>query len=175
MISNVQGLGIDRPLNHVQEPEALAIVSKWATFYSIYKKLVLTVLGIIQLSSTYLHTSHDKNHCNHWGNRTVSSSRLFHWGCNYKFRQGRSVIDFLLREPAGAFTIRALTRNPDSPAAKALSEKGIEVIQADLSSLKQVTSAFSGAWGVFGLTHSTNMVTILSNSTEATSWRQLKR
>lgn len=57
-----------------------------------------------------------------------------------------------MREPAGTFTIRALTRNSDSPAAKTLSEKGIEVVQADLSSLEQVTSAFSGAWGVFGLT-----------------------
>ncbi|KAE9409156.1 NmrA family protein [Gymnopus androsaceus JB14] len=67
-------------------------------------------------------------------------------------QQGSSVINFLLREPAGTFTIRAITRNPESPAAKALSAKGIEVVQANLSSLEQVTSAFSGAWGVFGLT-----------------------
>lgn len=61
-------------------------------------------------------------------------------------------MDFLLKEPAGHFTIRAITRNPSSPASKALAAKGIEVVQADLSSLEQTTKAFEGAWGVFGVT-----------------------
>ncbi|EIM83982.1 NmrA family protein [Stereum hirsutum FP-91666 SS1] len=67
-------------------------------------------------------------------------------------QQGSSVVDFLLKEPAGHFTIRAITRNPSSPASKALAAKGIEVVQADLSSLEQTTKAFEGAWGVFGVT-----------------------
>ncbi|THV07923.1 NmrA family protein [Dendrothele bispora CBS 962.96] len=67
-------------------------------------------------------------------------------------QQGSSVIDFLLKEPAGAFKIRAITRNPNSEASKALVSKGIEVVKAELSSLEETTKAFEGAWGVFGLT-----------------------
>ncbi|KAF9056758.1 NmrA family protein [Rhodocollybia butyracea] len=67
-------------------------------------------------------------------------------------QQGSSVINFLLKEPSGTFSIRAVTRNPQSAAAQALSAKGIDVVQADLSSLAQVTAVFTGAWGVFGLT-----------------------
>ena len=47
--------------------------------------------------------------------------------------------------------IRGVTRNPDSPGAKALFSKGVEVVKADLSSLEETTAAFSGAWGVFGV------------------------
>ncbi|KAI0315406.1 NmrA family protein [Amylostereum chailletii] len=67
-------------------------------------------------------------------------------------QQGSSVADFLLKEPAGTFKIRGITRNSSSPAALALAVKGVEVVQAELSSLEQTTKAFDGAWGVFGLT-----------------------
>ncbi|KAF5373030.1 hypothetical protein D9758_001648 [Tetrapyrgos nigripes] len=67
-------------------------------------------------------------------------------------QQGGSVISFLLKESAGTFAIRAITRNPDSPASKALAAKGIEVVRAELSSLEETTKAFEGAWGVFGVT-----------------------
>ncbi|KAJ2931341.1 hypothetical protein H1R20_g5667, partial [Candolleomyces eurysporus] len=67
-------------------------------------------------------------------------------------QQGGSVIDWLLKEPAGEFTIRAVSRNPSSEASQALTAKGIEVVKADLSSLEETTAAFKDAWGVFGLT-----------------------
>lgn len=67
-------------------------------------------------------------------------------------RQGGSVIDWLLKEPAGRFHIRAVTRNIESAASKALFDRGIEVIKADLASRDEITKAFSDAWGVFGLT-----------------------
>ncbi|KAJ3541157.1 hypothetical protein NMY22_g4003 [Coprinellus aureogranulatus] len=67
-------------------------------------------------------------------------------------QQGGSVVDWLLKEPAGTFSIRGVTRNPSSEASKALQAKGVEVVQADLSNLEEVTAAFRGAWGVFGLT-----------------------
>ncbi|KII85253.1 hypothetical protein PLICRDRAFT_94827 [Plicaturopsis crispa FD-325 SS-3] len=67
-------------------------------------------------------------------------------------QQGGSVVDWLLKEPAGTFTVRAITRNPSSPAAQALAAKGVEVVKADLASLDEVTAAFKDAWGVFGLT-----------------------
>lgn len=67
-------------------------------------------------------------------------------------RQGGSVVDWLLKEPAGIFTIRGVTRNPESPASRALAQKGVEVIKADLSSLEDTIAAFTGAWGVFAVT-----------------------
>jgi uncharacterized protein YbjT (DUF2867 family) len=57
-----------------------------------------------------------------------------------------------LKEPAGTFKVRALTRNTSSPAAQTLAARGVEVVQADLASLEQTAAAFAGAWGVFGLT-----------------------
>ncbi|KZV63170.1 NmrA family protein [Peniophora sp. CONT] len=66
-------------------------------------------------------------------------------------QQGSSVVEFLLKDPE-TFTVRAITRNTSSPAAKALAQRGVEVVQADLASLEQTTKAFEGAYGVFGLT-----------------------
>ncbi|KAI0653485.1 NmrA family protein [Cubamyces menziesii] len=66
-------------------------------------------------------------------------------------QQGSSVVDFLLKEP-DTFSVRAITRNPESPAAQALAARGVEVVRADLSSLEETAAAFAGAWGVFGLT-----------------------
>ncbi|KAJ7123636.1 NmrA family protein [Mycena epipterygia] len=67
-------------------------------------------------------------------------------------QQGGSVVKWLLKEPAGQFTIRAITRSPESAAAKALLAQGVEVFRADLAQVEQVTTAFTGAWGIFGLT-----------------------
>ncbi|KAI0352475.1 NmrA family protein [Trametes cingulata] len=66
-------------------------------------------------------------------------------------QQGSSVVEFLLKEPQ-TFSVRAITRDPSSPAAQALAARGVEVVKADLSSLDETTAAFTGAWGVFGVT-----------------------
>ncbi|KLO09041.1 NmrA-like protein [Schizopora paradoxa] len=65
--------------------------------------------------------------------------------------QGGSVVRFLLKD--GGFRIRALTRNVDSDTAKALKEKGVEVVRADLNDLKSLEDAFKGVHGVFGVTN----------------------
>ncbi|KAF9453260.1 NmrA family protein [Macrolepiota fuliginosa MF-IS2] len=67
-------------------------------------------------------------------------------------QQGGSVVDFLLKEPAGAFRVRGMTRNPESSAALALIARGVEIVKADLSSLEETTKAFQGAWGIYGVT-----------------------
>ncbi|KAK0434889.1 NmrA family protein [Armillaria borealis] len=66
-------------------------------------------------------------------------------------QQGGSVVEYLIKYPK-SFTIRAITRNPESTAAKNLTAKGVEVVKADLSNLDEVISAFAGAWGVFAVT-----------------------
>lgn len=67
--------------------------------------------------------------------------------------QGGGLARAILSDPNGGFAVRALTRNPDSDAAKALAAKGAEVVKADLDDEASLTSAFADAYGVFGLTN----------------------
>jgi len=64
--------------------------------------------------------------------------------------QGGSVIRFLLDD--GGFAVRAVTRNVESPKAKELAAKGVEVVQANQDDPASLKKAFEGAYGVFGLT-----------------------
>ena len=66
--------------------------------------------------------------------------------------QGGGLADAILRDPNGGFAVRAMTRNPDSDAAKALAERGADVVAADLDDEASLTAAFAGAHGVFGVT-----------------------
>ncbi|KAJ0413522.1 hypothetical protein BJY00DRAFT_319721 [Aspergillus carlsbadensis] len=61
--------------------------------------------------------------------------------------QGGSVARSLLQNPS--FRVRALTRNPNSPASQALATQGAEVRQADGFSSESMVNAFAGSWGVF--------------------------
>lgn len=67
------------------------------------------------------------------------------------FFTGGSVVRYLLDHPT-EFRIRAVTRNPDSPASKALAEKGVEVVKGDAGDKGSCERACEGAWGVYGLT-----------------------
>ena len=49
------------------------------------------------------------------------------------------------------FKIRALTRNPDSPAAKALAATGAELVKGELDDEASLTVALAGAWGAYGV------------------------
>lgn len=49
------------------------------------------------------------------------------------------------------FRVRALTRNPDRPAAQALGENGAEVVQGDLDEHASLERALEGAYGVFSV------------------------
>ncbi|KAJ7293782.1 hypothetical protein C8J57DRAFT_1269982 [Mycena rebaudengoi] len=66
-------------------------------------------------------------------------------------RQGTSVLDAVLAD--GTFTPRAITRNPDSDASKALKIKGIEVVKASLSMKESLKAALEGSDVVFGITN----------------------
>ncbi|HZN92466.1 MAG TPA: NmrA/HSCARG family protein [Myxococcales bacterium] len=63
--------------------------------------------------------------------------------------QGGSVVRALLRR--GGFTVRALTRDVQGPRAKALAEKGVEVMAGDLSDRASLDAALRGAHGVFSI------------------------
>jgi uncharacterized protein YbjT (DUF2867 family) len=64
--------------------------------------------------------------------------------------QGGSVARHLLER--GRFAVRALTRNPDSEAARALEALGAELVRGDLFDRPGLRAAISGCYGVFGVT-----------------------
>src|SRR5712692_5015567 len=63
-------------------------------------------------------------------------------------RQGGGVIRHLL--PKG-WSLRALTRNPNSGAAKNLMDQGIEVVQGDLEDPSSLESAVRGVYGIYSV------------------------
>ena len=67
--------------------------------------------------------------------------------------QGGSVARALLADPSAAYDVRALTRNPDSEAARKLARAGAEVVRADADDLSSLKQAFSGAYGAYCVTN----------------------
>ena len=56
------------------------------------------------------------------------------------------------RELSGkGFTVRALTRKPDSDAAKALQAQGAEIAQVELDDEASIRKALQGAWGAYAV------------------------
>jgi uncharacterized protein YbjT (DUF2867 family) len=66
--------------------------------------------------------------------------------------QGGGLVRSILADPGGEFTVRAITRDPDSPKARALAAAGAEVVAADLSDRAAVARAFAGAYGAYCVT-----------------------
>lgn len=66
--------------------------------------------------------------------------------------QGGGLVRAILADPASGFTARAITRNPDSPAARALAEAGAEVVAGDVDDAAGVERAFQGAYGAYCVT-----------------------
>jgi uncharacterized protein YbjT (DUF2867 family) len=67
--------------------------------------------------------------------------------------QGGGLVRAILRDPAGGFSARALTRNADSEKARALAAQGAEVVAADLDDRASLERAFAGAHGAFCITN----------------------
>lgn len=63
-------------------------------------------------------------------------------------RQGGAVAHHLLKQGR---KLRALSRNPASAAAKALSDRGVEVVQGDLEDPASLAGAVRGVHGVFSV------------------------
>ncbi|MFI6576202.1 NmrA/HSCARG family protein [Nocardiopsis sp. NPDC050513] len=67
--------------------------------------------------------------------------------------QGGGAARAILADPDSGFAVRALTRNPASPAAGELAELGAEIVQADFHDEPTVHQAFEGAYGAFLVTN----------------------
>ena len=75
--------------------------------------------------------------------------------------QGGSVAKSLLQYP-NQYKVRAITRRPDSEAAKQLRHLGADIVKANLNDEKQVSNAVAGCWGVFAVTNSYDPVCLSS-------------
>lgn len=65
--------------------------------------------------------------------------------------QGGGVVNVMNKTPG--WTVRAVTRNPSSDAAKKLTAEGIEVVAADMDDEASLRAAFEGVHAVFGVTN----------------------
>ena len=63
-------------------------------------------------------------------------------------KQGGAVACHLLDR---GYQLRAITRNPDRPEAKALADRGVDVLKCDLNDRDCVDRAVDGAYGVFSV------------------------
>jgi uncharacterized protein YbjT (DUF2867 family) len=63
-------------------------------------------------------------------------------------QQGGAVARKLLAEE---WKVRALTRDPNKPAARALAEAGAELVAGNMDSRSELDAAFQGAYGVFSV------------------------
>jgi uncharacterized protein YbjT (DUF2867 family) len=66
--------------------------------------------------------------------------------------QGGGLVRAIQSDSASPFRARAVTRNPQSDAAKALAALGAEVVTGDVDDEASLRRAFTGAHGVFGVT-----------------------
>ncbi|KAL8714715.1 MAG: hypothetical protein Q9225_006515 [Loekoesia sp. 1 TL-2023] len=86
--------------------------------------------------------------------------------------QGGSVISTVLNHPklSSEYKLRAVTRDPSKPSGKALAEKGVEVVKADLLDKESVIKAVEGSHTVFGVT---NYWELFSKDVEVTHGRNI--
>jgi len=66
--------------------------------------------------------------------------------------QGGGLARAILDDPASGFAVRALTRDPRSDKARALADRGAEVVAADLDDPASLARAFQGCHGAFCVT-----------------------
>lgn len=67
-------------------------------------------------------------------------------------RQGGATVQHLQKN-AESWDIVALSRDPTSDEAKALSKSGVTVVKGDCLDVNSLVAAFQGAYGVFGVTN----------------------
>jgi len=64
-------------------------------------------------------------------------------------RQGGAVARHLMKQPDVA--VRALTRDRNKPAARALAEYGVEIVEGDLENASSIERALEGAYGCYSV------------------------
>ncbi|MET9324698.1 NmrA/HSCARG family protein [Streptomyces sp. NPDC003038] len=73
--------------------------------------------------------------------------------CGATGQQGGSVARAILADEDGGFAVRAVTRDPDSEAARELKRLGAEVVRADMDDAASLAPAFEGVYGAYLMTN----------------------
>lgn len=81
--------------------------------------------------------------------------------------QGGGLARAILADAATSFTVRAVTRNPDSDKAKALAAAGANVVKADINDVDSLKAAFKDAYGVFAVTNYWEVQTVEGEQQQA--------
>jgi len=66
--------------------------------------------------------------------------------------QGGGLVRSILRDGGSEFSVRAVTRNPNSDKARELSKLGAELVKADIDDAATVQRAVDGAYGAYFVT-----------------------
>ncbi len=66
--------------------------------------------------------------------------------------QGGGLARAILNDLKSEFGVRAVTRNPDSDAAKVLADMGAEIAKADIDDVQSLERALKGAYGAYFVT-----------------------
>ncbi len=66
--------------------------------------------------------------------------------------QGGGLAHAILNDPTSEFSVRAITRDPQSDKAKALAQMGAEVVAADIDDPASIKKALEGAYGAYCVT-----------------------
>ncbi len=66
--------------------------------------------------------------------------------------QGGGLVRAILNDKSSEFSVRALTRDVNSPKAKAFADMGAEVVAVDIDNYESIRSAFTNAYGVYAVT-----------------------
>jgi uncharacterized protein YbjT (DUF2867 family) len=67
--------------------------------------------------------------------------------------QGGGLVQAILQDAQGGFAVRAITRNVGSPKARALAERGAQVVGADMDDEASLARALAGAHGAYFVTN----------------------
>jgi uncharacterized protein YbjT (DUF2867 family) len=67
--------------------------------------------------------------------------------------QGGGLVQAILNDAAGGFAVRAITRDANSAKAKALAQRGAQVVAADLDDEASLAKALAGAYGAYFVTN----------------------
>jgi uncharacterized protein YbjT (DUF2867 family) len=89
--------------------------------------------------------------------------------------QGGGLVRAIAEDRDGPFTVRAISRNPDSDKSRALSALGVEVVAGDSDDPAGLDRAFAGAYGAFCVTNFWEHFSVERDIVQATNMARATR
>jgi len=89
--------------------------------------------------------------------------------------QGGGLVDAILADAQGPYSVRAITRKPDSDKARILAGRGAEVVAGDADDPSTLDTAFAGAYAAFCVTNFWEHFSVDRESTQAANLARATR